>query len=117
MYTAPESKFAASFIGSYNIVNGDAFTKLVGDCFEAGCDIAIRPETISITRELVEKNDYYQLKGKVISNVPRGNVLRYQVQVEDVVMNVDMLFRSFTLFEDGEEVFVRVAKKNCLALR
>ncbi|MFI3171206.1 MAG: ABC transporter ATP-binding protein [Eubacteriales bacterium] len=117
MYTAPQSRFAASFIGSYNIINGSEFKKLVHAIVPAGCDVAIRPETISITRERVEENDCYQLKGKIISNVPRGNVLRYQVEVEDVALNVDVLFRSFTLFEAGEEVCVRIPKKDCLTLR
>lgn len=116
MYIAPKTKFAASFIGNYNILNAQEFAKLVEVNSEEESDIAIRPETIQISKEPIEEADIYQVVGNVESNVPRGNVLRYKVKVHGVHLYVDVLFRSFTLFENGAKVYLNIPKKDCLKL-
>lgn len=52
MYTGPKTKFAASFIGSYNIIEASEFVKLTGVSTIKSREIAIRPETIQIERVL-----------------------------------------------------------------
>ena len=117
IYTAPRTKFAASFIGSYNILDRAAFARLTGEA-PAGDDgeTAIRPETIQLTRAPETQADCYQLEGKILGNTPRGNVLRYQLEVNGVNLNADVLFRSFTLFENGRTVYINLPKKDCLHL-
>lgn len=116
VYTAPVSTFAASFIGSYNQISSEAFSRLTGDHFESGCTVAIRPETITLTRARPE-SDGYVLQGTVCGSIPRGNVLRYTVRVEDTNFRVDALFRSFHMFEEGESIFMNIPRHDCLCIR
>lgn len=113
LYTTPKTSFAASFIGNYNLVSSENFSILTGE--RTNSDIAIRPETFEITTtaQTVEEN-YYQFEGKVKEYTPRGNVLRYIVDVNGIPLKVDVLFRSFKLFENNQPVYINVEKKNCL---
>ena len=47
MYTAPKTRFAAGFIGSYNIFTAAEFKKLCGEDTDAP-DVAIRPEVVRL---------------------------------------------------------------------
>jgi len=119
MYTAPKTKFAASFIGNYNIINSYDFEEMVGVPVASDKEIGIRPETIMIAREPKadkETAEEYVLEGKIKSNSPRGNVLRYNVDVNGISLNADVLFRSFTLFENGSKVYLSIPKRDCLEL-
>ena len=117
IYTSPVSSFAASFIGSYNQIPGDTFSRLCGDAYEPDCTVAIRPETITMTKDEPVQQGAYVLQGTVLSSRPRGNVLRYYIQVgEDVVFRVDALFRSFHIFEDGTQLYLSIPKHDCLSI-
>ena len=48
MYTAPKTRFAAGFIGSYNIFTAAEFKKLCGEDADAP-DVAIRPERLPVS--------------------------------------------------------------------
>lgn len=116
VYTTPVSTFAASFIGSYNQIDGAAFSRLVGDEVEAGAIIAIRPETITLSRQRPEDSGCHVLRGTVVDSTPRGNVLRYTIAVEDTRFHVDALFRSFHIFENGDEIYLSIPKHDCLRI-
>ena len=108
VYTSPVSTFAASFIGSYNQIPGGQFAALTGDSFDDACTVAIRPETITLTRRCPKNPDAYTLNGTVLGSTPRGNVLRYSIQVEQVKFHVDALFRSFHIFATGETLYLSI---------
>jgi len=117
IYTRPNTHFAASFIGNYNILDANEFHTLVGETTPEGKKIGIRPETIQIQKEPVHPAlGEYQLQGRIKGNSPRGNVLRYQIEVEGIPLHADVLFRSFTLFENGTNVYVSIPKRDCLQL-
>lgn len=116
MYTGPKTKFAASFIGSYNIMEASEFVKLTGVSTIKSREIAIRPETIQIERVPGANPEMYHFEGNIVSNVPRGNVLRYQIKTQGVNLEADVLFRSFALYENGEKVYISIPKKDCLEL-
>ena len=117
IYTKPETHFAASFIGNYNILDSENFIALTGEKRNSGKKIGIRPETIQIHRDLEQGNpDDYFIPAKIINNSPRGNVLRYQIEAMGMNLHADVLFRSFTLFENGREVFISIPKRDCLEL-
>lgn len=117
VYTKPVSAFAASFIGSYNQLSHEEFGMLTGDVVPAGNVVAIRPETIGITAERpADAGACYVVKGMVVDSTPRGNVLRYAVRVGGTMLNVDALFRSFHMFDAGEEVFLAIPKHDCLSI-
>ena len=116
VYTSPVSTFAASFIGSYNQIPGGQFAALTGDSFDDACTVAIRPETITLTRRCPQNPDAYTLNGTVLGSTPRGNVLRYSIQVGQVKFHVDALFRSFHIFDPGETLYLSIPKHDCLCI-
>lgn len=116
IYTTPVSTFAASFIGNYNQIKGDVFARLVDDKFDCSATVAIRPETITLTRQKPASSDCYVLEGNVVDSTPRGNVLRYSVKVADTMFHVDALFRSFHMFDSGERIFLLIPKHDCLCI-
>ena len=116
VYTSPVSTFAASFIGSYNQIPGGQFAALTGDSFDDACTVAIRPETITLTRRCPKNPEAYTLNGTVLGSTPRGNVLRYSIQVGQVKFHVDALFRSFHIFAPGETLYLSIPKHDCLCI-
>ncbi len=114
VYTRPVSSFAASFIGSYNQLTPEQFARMTGKG-RLG-ETAIRPETFSISSSPLGNRDEYQFEGIVEDDMPRGNVLRYQVNVKGVQIHVDVLFRSHVLFHQGDRVYLSVAERNCIPL-
>lgn len=116
MYTEPRTRFAAGFIGNYNILDAGEFSRLTGTTWAESRDVAIRPETISLSRTPNQVKDAYRFEGIVKNNIPRGNVLRYDIEVNGVQIQADVLFRSFQLFENGTRVYGAVERHNCLKL-
>ena len=73
-------------------------------------------ETITLTRRCPQNPDAYTLKGTVLGSIPRGNVLRYSIQVGQVKFHVDALFRSFHIFAPGETLYLSIPKHDCLCI-
>lgn len=115
IYTNPRTKFAANFIGHYNVIPGDAFSKLVHERIESK-DVAIRPELIEISREPFGRSDSYEIKGVVRDNTPHGNILRYTITSGDITLQTDILFDSSLLFDNGIELYLTFRKEDCLPL-
>ena len=115
MYTQPVSKFAATFIGHYNILPMEVFKKLTGRDEDAK-DVAFRPEVVEISTEPVEKEGYLSMKGKVLVSLPHGNVLRYAVMCGENQVDVDVLFKKATLIENNTEVCLSFKEEDCIFL-
>lgn len=114
VYTDPKTKFAAGFIGNYNVFTPAEFATVTREEYEKSHAIVIRPETISIRKEKYNRENCYEYQGTVVESIPRGNVLRYRVDVNGVLVSADTLFRSFSVFEEGTSVWMSVEKRNCL---
>lgn len=116
MYTSPVSKFAASFIGNYNILSEKEFERLTGKCVRATGGIAIRPETLHIIEDGDEVEWDYIFEGTIVDNTPKGNILQYHVKVQDIMLKVDVLFRKRVLFENNQKVKISVSDRHCIRL-
>ena len=114
IYTHPRTKFAAGFIGSYNVLEPLEFGRVTGDIDLPAQPIAIRPEVLNIAREKQNLPGTYDIEGTVIDSTPRGNVLRYKVDVNGVQLSADTLFRSFSIYENGSKVWLSLEKRNCM---
>lgn len=114
MYTSPKTKFVAEFIGNYNILTRQEIDKILPNHTIQSEYVAIRPETLSITLEKPEAIDSYVFEGVISKHLSHGNVLRYTVFVEEVKIHVDVLFRSFQLFEDNQKIYLSIEKHNVL---
>ena len=115
LYTRPETRFAASFIGHYNVLSAEDFRTLTGETIN-GTDAAFRPEIVQISTEPLEAQDSYCFKGRVIISLPHGNILRYAVQCGGVQVDVDVLFSGFTPIEQGTDVYMAVRRSDCIEL-
>lgn len=116
LYTRPKTKFAASFIGHYNILKADQFRAITGEAVPDG-EVAFRPEVVGISREREEKHDCYTIKGTVGFSLPHGNILRYEVKCgADIQIDVDVLFGTTTLFETGQDIYLSIPKAHCLTV-
>lgn len=115
IYTHPRTRFAANFIGNYNILDAAQFKTLTGAEAQAE-NVAIRPEVISLSAEPGEQPGCYMRKGKIVNSVPHGNIVRYTIACDDVTLRVDVLFSDAMLLAAQSEVYCGVAKENCLML-
>ncbi len=117
LYTRPKTKFAASFIGHYNVFTPEEFSQAFHVTPADHKMTAIRPETIQIqTEQPTENTSYYALPGKILSNRSVGNTLHYRIDVNGIIFKVDTLFRSFALYKNNQEVWLSLEKRNCLTL-
>lgn len=115
LYISPKTPFTAGFIGDYNLLTPTQFLAVTGQ--PAGTLVAIRPETIEITPTPAATNEgAYQFRGNIKQYIPKGNVLRYCVDVNGVEIKADTLFQSCNLYKCDAEVHLSVAKNNCLQL-
>ncbi|RUT52178.1 ABC transporter ATP-binding protein [Campylobacter fetus] len=100
LYHKPKNKFVASFIGSYNILSSEALLNLVKHDFKR--DLAIRPETIEIT-----KNG--SIQAVVKEKIFLGNIIRYSIDAKGISLKVDTLNHSLnSLYEVGDSVFLEI---------
>ncbi|MGJ4850990.1 ABC transporter ATP-binding protein [Bacillota bacterium Meth-B3] len=115
LYVHPRTCFAATFIGHYNILDGEKFGAKTGMKFESK-DIAIRPEMVELSHKPVEKPGAVMLKGRIVTNLPHGNIIRYSLNCDGMSIDVDILFDTSMLFNDGDEVYVSITRDNILEL-
>lgn len=114
VYTKPITPFAAGFIGSYNILDATAMEKMTHKDWHKG-QVAIRPETFFLSKHQITTEDYC-MEGTITDSVPRGNVLRYSVNVNDVEVYADVLFRSASIFDIGDKIHIGISDRNCVRL-
>lgn len=117
LYTHPVSKFAAEFIGHYNILNHEQLKQMLPDKLFKGGFYAIRPETVQLQSEPIQDADQYVFKAVVKDFISRGNVLRYTLSCADISFTSEVLFRSFALFDVGQQVYVGIEPHNILPIR
>lgn len=114
VYTKPVTSFAAGFIGNYNILDSRAMELITGKKWKDG-QIAIRPETFFLSRNEITTEDYC-MQGLITDSVPRGNVLRYTININDVEVYADVLFRSISMYNIGDRLNIGVSDHNCVRL-
>ena len=115
MYTQPVSKFAASFIGNYNILTAAEFQKASGEAVDSS-DVAIRPEIVRINLEVADESTRYHMEGKVIDSLSHGNLMRYTILCNGVAINADIMFEKSHLLEIGQKVRLSIRKSNVIML-
>ena len=117
LYTHPVSKFAAEFIGHYNILDDQMLKVLLPERnFKEGY-YAIRPETVQLQNTKMDDQDMLVFEAVVDDFISRGNVLRYTLRCKDIRFTSEVLFRSFALFDIGQKVYVGIEPHNILAIR
>ena len=97
LYNNPENLFVANFLGTINVLNGEIQNgsfksvnnfelKNVKSENKMKCSLLIRPQNISFTR----RSDSDQaFKGKLEGKEFLGNIIRYQVLLNDHLITID----------------------------
>lgn len=115
MYARPATRFAASFIGSYNLLSSEEFGRMTRVKAEAET-IAFRPESVKLSEERPDAEDSYVFRGKIIDGIPQGNVYRYGIGCEGVKIHADVLFQETGLLGDSTECWLSIKKEDCILL-
>lgn len=115
LYTTPASKFAAKFIGNYNIIPGKSFNTAIGEDFGYE-DVAIRPEIVRMSHEPIGGENDFIFKGTVSSHISHGNIIRFRIECGTIYLNSDVVFEREMTFTEGDEVYVAVAKNLVIGL-
>lgn len=94
IYTHPVNEFVAGFMGHYNLVEA-AQAKSLFD-LEVNSKVAIRPESIYVREQGRQYGEHISAPrtGIIKNHQLLGNVIRYQVDVDDCELTVDLLNRS-----------------------
>ncbi|BDC80370.1 TPA: ABC transporter ATP-binding protein [Aeromonas hydrophila] len=108
IYTHPASEFVASFIGNYNLLDGEQASALFGPRFQG--KLALRPESLSLL-PADARSDEPHLPGVISGQQLLGNVIRYQVSCAAGLLTVDCLNRcAGDLLAVGSAVTLVVAR-------
>lgn len=94
IYTHPANEFVASFMGHYNLVEATKAKQLFN--IETDWKVAIRPESIYVKEQGRKYGSHVSAPQKAIikNHQLLGNVIRYQVEVDQCELTVDLLNRS-----------------------
>ena len=118
LYTSPRTRFAAGFIGNYNLISAVDFSAATLGRYAGDQEIAIRPETISLlAAQPVETEDAYCFPVEVAEYTPHGNVLRYTISANGCAMRADVLYNSNAQHVPGCRLWARVMKADCLRMQ
>lgn len=116
IYSHPKSKFAASFIGRYNIIKSEEMKKRTPFLAESD-QIAFRPEAVRLSLTADETADeMYHMKGTVRHIMSRGTTVMYTIDCAGMEIEVDRLFSTTDRIRLGDEVYLAILKEDVLPL-
>ncbi|MCG9699941.1 ABC transporter ATP-binding protein [Vibrio natriegens] len=94
IYTQPANEFVAGFMGHYNLVEADHAKQLFN--IDTRSKVAIRPESIYVREQGRKYGNHISApqSGIIKNHQLLGNVIRYQVEVNECELTVDLLNRS-----------------------
>ncbi|MGV3003202.1 ABC transporter ATP-binding protein [Vibrio sp. E150_018] len=94
IYTQPANEFVAGFMGHYNLIDGRCAKALFD--LDTTSKVAIRPESIYVKEEGRQYAQHISSprQGVIKSHQLLGNIIRYQVAVDECELTVDLLNRS-----------------------
>ncbi|CCN85997.1 ABC transporter ATP-binding protein [Vibrio nigripulchritudo] len=94
IYTHPANEFVAGFMGHYNLVEAKKAKQLFN--IDTEWKVAIRPESIYVKEQGRQYGRHISAPqvGTITNHTLLGNVIRYQVNVDDCELTVDLLNRS-----------------------
>ena len=116
IYTRPATRFAATFIGNYNLLDAKDFNRAFGTAIPQP-EVAVRPEIISLSkRTIASAEGLLVARGKIVGYISHGNLIRFSIDVKGLLINADVLFEDKREFGEGDEVFVAVKEDLVIGL-
>ena len=115
IYTKPATKFAATFIGNYNILSADEMKSVFNyDVFTG--EVAIRPEIIQLSKNLSNTDSMLTAQGKVKSYVSHGNMIRYEIQLTGLTIKADVIYKDGMEFDNNSIVYVGIPQNTIVRI-
>ena len=117
IYTRPATKFAATFIGNYNLPAAADFNRAFHTDIP-GQDVAVRPEIITLSKQAPQAEDGLLVaEGKITSHISHGNLIRFAVEFEGgLTLNADVVYENKLDFGEGDRVFAAMKKDLVIGL-
>ncbi len=116
IYTRPATRFAATFIGNYNLLDAKDFNRAFGTAIPQP-EVAVRPEIISLSKQAIASAEGLLVaRGKIAGYISHGNLIRFSIDVKGLLINADVLFEDKREFGEGDEVFVAVKEDLVIGL-
>ena len=116
IYTRPATRFAATFIGNYNLLDAKDFNRAFGTAIPQP-EVAVRPEIISLSKKTIANAEGLLVaRGKIAGYISHGNLIRFSIDVKGLLINADVLFEDKREFGEGDEVFVAVKEDLVIGL-
>ena len=117
IYTRPATKFAATFIGNYNLPAAVDFNQAFHTDIP-GQDVAVRPEIITLTKQAPQAEDGLLIaEGKITSHISHGNLIRFAVEFDGgLTLNADVVYENKLDFGEGDRVFAAMKKDLVIGL-
>ena len=115
IYTRPATKFAATFIGNYNLLDAKDFNKAFGTAIPQQ-DVAIRPEIVNLSRQPIHGEGLLTAQGKIAGFISHGNLIRFTIDVNGLQINADILFEDKMVYGVGDKVHLAVKEDLVIGL-
>ncbi len=113
IYTQPANEFVARFIGHYNVFTRDELSAVgVSDLKTVNTLYAVRPEALSIERIA----DSFEITGKVEKIMMLGNITRYDLNVNGVMVTAEHLHQANEVLREGSLKTLYIHKKDVIPL-
>ena len=110
IYTRPATKFAATFIGNYNLPSAAEFNRVFGTDIQ-GEDVAVRPEIITLGADpFPAQEGLLTAEGTVASHISHGNLIRFCVDFDGLQLNADVVYENRMGFAEGDRVYAAIRK-------
>ena len=116
IYTHPATKFAATFIGNYNLPSTAEFNRVFHSDI-SGSDVAVRPEIVILSRKPAEQDaGHLTAEGRITGYISHGNLIRFTVDFDGLSMNADVVYKNQMDFTQGDTVFATIRKDLVVSL-
>lgn len=113
LYLAPQSAYAAGFIGHYNMIGGEAWASISG-CGEKSGHYALRPESIFFCESEEATPHTVFFEGNIRQVIYQGNVVRYTVECGGVKLDIDQLYEGHCQKSRGDHVRLSIAENEII---
>ena len=117
IYIRPSTKFAATFIGNYNLPSAADFNKAFGANIQKQ-DVAVRPEIVTLSKQPIPKEEGLLVaEGTIAGHISHGNMIRYNVDFDGLLLNADIVVFEHSLdFGEGDKVYAAIKENLVIGL-
>ena len=117
IYTRPATKFAATFIGNYNLPGAADFNRAFGANIKKD-DVAIRPEIVQLSKQPIRREQGLLVaEGVIACRISHGNLMRFGVDFDGLSLNADVVVLEHVMdMGEGDKVYAAIKEDLVIGL-